>query len=115
MEYIEAGGQKRPFRFAWKAVKTLMSEVGIDRLAGLQELEKVADKPENITAILRIGFEHGAKSEGEEIAITDEMVDDWIDEDFGLIERGVQAFARQLTAATGAKKNTKAAPKKKKS
>jgi len=95
MDYLNAGGKQRPFRFSWRALTKLAAELGVKEVL---KLDDVLESPhfEHIPLIIFFGVESGYRKEGVECNVTLEDVNDWIDEDMSLIQRSTELLNQQL-------------------
>ena len=93
MEYIEINQQARPFRFSLIAMKKLC-KLTKSKLSGLGV---ALDDIENIVTMIHIGFEMGAKKEGVEIDFSRKDVEEWLDDDYSIIEQAMTIFAKSMT------------------
>ena len=82
MDYIKAGGKDRPFRISYKAMKevTSITEKEPDILTSNGGLD--------ITELqFFLGFKHGAIKEGQKVDFEQSDIENWLDDDFGLIDK----------------------------
>lgn len=93
MEYIKVNNQPRPFRFSIMAMKKLckMTE------SKLSELGQVLDDIENIILMIQIGFEMGAKKEGTQIDFSRKDIEQWLDDDYSILEQAMDIFGRSMS------------------
>jgi hypothetical protein len=96
MNYVQVGDKELPFRYSFKVIKKYCNKF---KIGGFGEfMRHVDDLPiANLPALLFYGFEAGARAEGEEVEFKMADVEDWIDEDFALIERCMTALGNDLT------------------
>ena len=93
MEYIEIDNQARPFRFSLIAMKKLC-KITSSTLSGLGQ---ALDDIDNIVTMIPIGFEMGAKKEGTEIDFSRKDVEQWLDDDYSIIEQAMTIFGNSMT------------------
>lgn len=102
---IEAGGQLRPFRFKYRAIKSLSAELNVEDLEGLPAKLQKLDF-DTIEALLYHGFKAGAEYEKEPVDFKREDLQDWMDEDLSFFKPAIEEAKEQLKAAlTGPQKS----------
>ena len=94
MEYIQVNDQPRPFRFSLLAIKKLCKLTE----SKLSELAQVLDDIENIITMVHIGFEMGAKKEEVKIDFSRKDVEQWLDEDYGILEQAMEIFSNSMSS-----------------
>ena len=99
MNYLRAGGENHPFRFSWRALKKLAAKLGLKKVAELDQALTGLEF-EHIPTLIHIGIEEGYRMEGKECPVTTDTVEDWLDEDFGLMMRAMEAVGEQMQSAT---------------
>jgi len=104
---IKAGGKDRPFRISFKGLRRFTKSSKL----GLGQLEEALTDLDNLLLLILIGFQEGAKKEGLVIDFKAEDVEDWIDEDFELIEVCSNAIGDNIG---GKEKESKKSPPKRK-
>lgn len=95
---IEAGGQSRPFRFKYRAIKSLAAELGVEDLEGLPARLQKADF-QMLEALLYHGFKAGAEYEKEPINFSRDEIEDWLEEDVTFFKPALKEAQQQLMAA----------------
>jgi len=110
MDYLNAGGEQRPFRFSWRALTKLAAELGVKEVL---KLDEVLESPhfEHIPLIIFFGVESGCRKEKVDFTISLDDVNDWIDDDMSLIQRSTELLNKQL--AKHFEQEKKAVPKSK--
>ena len=93
MEYIQVENQPRPFRFSLLAIKKLCKLTE----SRLSELAQVLDDIENIITMVHIGFEMGAKKEGVKIDFSRKDIEQWLDDDYSIIEQASEIFSNSMS------------------
>ncbi len=89
MKKVELGGQKRPVRFSYLAIKDICKECGLK----LGELNELGSEIDHVGIIAFFGLKYGAKKIGEPFKHTIKDVEEWLDnEDFGKINEIFEAF-----------------------
>ena len=94
MEYIQVNDQPRPFRFSLLAIKKLCKITE----SKLSELAQVLDDIENIITMVHIGFEMGAKKEEVKIDFSRKDVEQWLDEDYSILEQAMEIFSNSMSS-----------------
>ena len=94
MEYIQVNDQPRPFRFSLLAIKKLCKLTE----SKLSELALVLDDVENIITMVHIGFEMGAKKEGVKIDFSRKDIEEWLDDDYSIIEQASDIFSNSMSS-----------------
>ena len=94
MEYIQVDNQPRPFRFSLLAIKKLCKITE----SKLSELAQVLDDIENIITMVHIGFEMGAKKEGIKIDFSRKDIEQWLDDDYSIIEQASEIFSNSMSS-----------------
>ena len=94
MEYIQVDNQPRPFRFSLLAIKKLCKITE----SKLSELAQVLDDIENIITMVHIGFEMGAKKEGVKIDFSRKDIEQWLDDDYSIIEQASEIFSNSMSS-----------------
>lgn len=97
MDYIEVGGEKRPFRLSYKAIKELKAEQK-------KNPEIVHDETAYAEFQIFLGFKHGALKEGQEIDFKLSDMEDWIDEDMSIMSQYTDIVSKNHPEETGKKK-----------
>lgn len=89
VQKITAGGEARPFLFNYGALKRFcadtkrkLSDINLDKL-DFEEIEFMMFR----------GFQAGAKLDNKEFPFVSTDMENWLNEDFGLIEKISQAVA----------------------
>ena len=89
MEKVEIGGQKRPIRFSYLALKDICNE---SRLK-LNQIDQLGTEVNHIGIIAYYGLKYGAKKNGEEFKYKVRDVEEWLDnEDFSKVTEIFEAF-----------------------
>lgn len=89
MKKVEIGGQKRPIRFSYLALKAICNDCGIK----LSEMSKLGTEVDHIGVIAYYGLKYGAKKNGEQFKYKLNDIEQWIDnEDFSKINEIFEAF-----------------------
>ena len=94
MDYIQVDNQPRPFRFSLLAIKKLCKLTE----SKLSELGQVLDHIENIITMVHIGFEMGAKKEDVKIDFSRKDVEQWLDEDYSILEQSMEIFSNSMSS-----------------
>ena len=94
MEYIQVNDQPRPFRFSLLAIKKLCKLTE----SKLSELALVLDDIENIITMVHIGFEMGAKKEKVKIDFSRKDVEQWLDDDYSILEQAMEIFSNSMSS-----------------
>ena len=94
MEYIQVENQPRPFRFSLLAIKKLCKLTE----SKLSELAQVLDDIENIITMVHIGFEMGAKKEGIKVDFSRKDIEQWLDDDYSIIEQASEIFSNSMSS-----------------
>jgi hypothetical protein len=98
MQYIQTpDGEERPIRFGFLALKKFGNKTGHNTLSTFAQLDQV--KLEHLPYLLFYGFEAGAKRDGIEFDVKPKDVEDWIDDDFSLIEKAMEVLTSDLGVA----------------
>lgn len=93
MEYIKVEDQPRPFRFSIMAMKKLCKITE----SKLSELATVLDDIDNIILMIQIGFEMGAKKEGIAIDFSRKDIEQWLDDDYTILEQAMEIFGNSMS------------------
>lgn len=102
---IEAGGQKRPFRFKYRAIKSLAAHLEVKNLEELPD-KMVGDGFEGLEAMLYYGFKAGAEYEKEPVDFSIDDIEEWLEEDVTFFQPALHEAKQQLMAAlTGPQKS----------
>jgi hypothetical protein len=89
MKKVEIGGQKRPIRFSYLALKDICNDCSLK----LNEMDKLGSEIDHIGIIAYYGLKYGAKKNGEEFKYKVRDIEQWLDnEDFGKINEIFEAF-----------------------
>ena len=89
MEKVEIGGQKRPIRFSYLALKDICNE---SRLK-LNQIDQLGTEVNHIGIIAYYGLKYGAKKNGEEFKYKVTDIEEWLDnEDFSKVTEIFEAF-----------------------
>ena len=94
MEYIQVDNQPRPFRFSLLAIKKLCKLTE----SKLSELGQVLDDIDNIITMIHIGFEMGAKKEGIKIDFSRKDIEQWLDDDYSILEQAMEIFSNSMSS-----------------
>lgn len=79
MNTITHNGVTYPFRLSYKALKSSLRATGLE----LAELDQM--KLEHIAIFAVESINNGFKKEGKDDKVTLDQVEDWLDDDFGLL------------------------------
>lgn len=110
MDYLEIGGENRPFRFGYAEIKKYSRKKGVKGLAETAE-SLAAVEIEDIPWITHLGLTAGAKKAGELFEFTISQVEEWIDDGgFELITRVFEEVASSISGKP--KAATKEKPQK---
>lgn len=96
-EYIELGGQKRPFRMSYRAIKKVKKAVAAEH-----------DELDQLEITLLAGFEAGAKAEKVTFKGDQEAIADWLDDEpekmpeiMKVVERASKEFSDLFEGKVG--------------
>ena len=106
--HITAGGEARPFIFNYGALKRFckdtkrkLSDINLDKI-DFEEVESM---------MLR-GFEAGAKLDNKDFPFDESNMEEWLNQDFGLLETIPQAVADSFDTSKKSQAKPKLKPKK---
>tara|TARA_R100001163_G_scaffold11355_1_gene10386 strand:+ start:885 stop:1184 length:300 start_codon:yes stop_codon:yes gene_type:complete len=89
MKKVELGGQKRPIRFSYLALKEICNNCNLK----LNQMDKLGTEIDHIGIIAYYGLKYGAKKNGEQFKYKVQDIEDWLDnEEFGKINEIFEAF-----------------------
>ena len=89
MKKVELGGQKRPIRFSYLALKEICNNCNLK----LNQMDKLGTEIDHICIIAYYGLKYGAKKNGEQFKYKVQDIEDWLDnEEFGKINEIFEAF-----------------------
>ena len=89
MNKIEIGGQKRPIRFSYLALK----EICADCKLKLNQIGDLGSEVFHIGIIAYYGLKYGAKKQGDEFKYKVKDIEHWLDnEDFSKVSEVFDAF-----------------------
>lgn len=105
VQQIQAGGELRPFLFNYGALKRFcadtkrsLADINLDKL-DFAEIESMAFR----------GFEAGAKADNIDFPVGQKDMEEWLNEDFGLIE----TISKAVAASFDTSKKNQVIPKSK--
>ncbi|MCJ7449660.1 MAG: hypothetical protein MUO72_18440 [Bacteroidales bacterium] len=93
MEFIEIGGEKRPVKYGWNAVR-LLQKAWPNLLNDIDKEEGVS--LEKLLEIILIGLKEGARISKVEFNSTIEDVADWLDEDTDKANEFIKTLIAQM-------------------
>jgi len=89
MKKVEIGGQKRPIRFSYLALKDICNDCNLK----LNQMDQLGTEIDHVGIIAYYGLKYGAMKNGEEFKYKVRDIEQWIDnEDFGKINEIFEAF-----------------------
>jgi|TARA_R100001443_G_scaffold110928_1_gene123346 hypothetical protein len=89
MKKVELGGQKRPIRFSYLALKEICNDCKLK----LSEMNQLGTEIDHIGIIAYYGLKYGAKKIGEPFKFKVSDVENWLDnEDFNKMTEIFEAF-----------------------
>ena len=89
MTKVEIGGQKRPIRFSYLALKDICRECNLK----LNQMDLLGTEMDHIGIIAYYGLKYGAKKNGSEFKHKVSDIEEWLDnEEFGKINEIFEAF-----------------------
>jgi len=89
MKKVEIGGQERPIRFSYLALKDICNKCGLK----LSEMNQLGSEIEHIGIITYYGLKAGAKKIGEPFKYKITDIEDWLDnEAFSKIGEILESF-----------------------
>jgi hypothetical protein len=92
VKYLQIGGENRPFRLRFKALKVFVAKTGLD-------IGQLANMDLNhISELIAVGLTHGYQYIGEPTIVTAEQVDNWLDEDFRPISQAMEVLSEEMKA-----------------
>ena len=98
MKKVEIGGQKRPIRFSYLALKDICNDCNLK----LNQMDLLGSEIDHIGIIAYYGFKYGAKKNGEEFKYKVRDIENWLDnEEFGKINEIFEAFKLDQPQKTG--------------
>ena len=89
MNKVNIGGQKRPIRFSYLALKEICNACKLK----LNQIDQLGTEIDHIGIITYYGLKYGAKKNGEQFKFKVSDVEDWLDnEDFSIVNEIFEAF-----------------------
>ena len=89
MKKVEIGGQERPIRFSYLALKDICNKCGLK----LSEMNQLGSEIDHIGIITYFGLKAGAKKIGEPLKYKVADIEEWLDnEEFTKINEIFEAF-----------------------
>lgn len=106
--YITIGGQERPIRFGYKAIKAISKKLKLK----LGDFQQIMDSFENIEVLAYYGFINGAESVGQKVDFNLKDIADWLDLDgMGKIQEILTVFGESQSETETDETPTEGKPK----
>lgn len=112
--YIDIGGQERPLRYGFAALRLYEERTGRNSLSDFASLHSGQASVTLMTDLLYCGLANGARSEGLKVDFDEFTVADWVGADMSVVEKAMKVFSDSFPtekdggdAAGAAKKKAK--------